>query len=282
MGASLEASARQRPPYRFVHPGDHQRETTARSQLAEPVEADHGGRIDSGDTPEVDDQKAHGVGQAILDILAEPVGRAEEDKPLQAHDQDGVAVQTKAFAALLRNLEGTLIVLAGEDMADAVEAPVLDYKEDGRRDEANEDAGREADKDDDQKDQDDDQILPELQAARGQREPLEGHRRANPDEEAAEKRRRNEVEDKFAEKENAAGDGGYDDADQPVGGAEMRGEKAQRHRRITWDAAARSCREILEAYRTELPVEVDVPAGVELDPCGIHEKRHHRDDDDAW
>ena len=194
---ALEAAARQRPLYRLVHPGDDQREAAARSDLAEPVEADHGRRIDAGDTPEVDDQKAHGVAQAILDILAEPVGRAEKDEPLQADDQDGVAVQAKAFAALLRNLEGTLIVLAGEDMADAVEAPVLDHEEDGRRDEPDEDAGGEADPDDDQKDEDDDQILPELQAARGQHQPLEGHRRADPDEQAAEERRRNEVEDKL-------------------------------------------------------------------------------------
>src|SRR5439155_17057984 len=157
-------------------------------------------------------------------ILPEPVGRTETDKPLQAHDQDGVAVQTKAFAALLRNLESALIVLAGEDMADAVEAPVLDHEEDGRGDEPDEDAGREADEDDDQEDQDDDQILPKLQAARDQYQPLVRHRCANPDEQTAEKRRRNEVEDKLAEKEDAAGDGGDDDADQPVGGAEMGGE----------------------------------------------------------
>ena len=61
----------------------------------------------------------------------------------------------------------------------------------------------------------------------------------------------------------------------------MRGEKAERHRRITRHAAACSCREILEAHRTELPVEVDVAAGVELDPGGVHEQRHDRDDDDA-
>ena len=112
-------------------------------------------------------------------------------------------------------------------------------------------------------------------------QPLEGHRRADPDEQAAEERRRNEVEDKFAEKEDAAGDGGHDHADQPVGGAEARGEKAERHRRIARHAAACSCREILEAYRTKLLVEVDVAAGVELDSRGVHEQRHDRDDDDA-
>jgi len=46
----------------------------------------------------------------------------------------------------------------------------------------------------------------------------------------------------------------HDDADQPFVAPRCAARKAERHRRITWDAAARSCREILEAYRTELPV----------------------------
>ena len=134
------------------------------------------------------------------DGLAKPVGRAEEDEALEPDDQDGVAVPAEVFAALLRHLERALIVLSGEHVPDAVDAPVLDDEEDDRRDEPDEDAGGEADADDDQEDQDDDQVLPERQAARGQHQPLVGHRRADPDEQAAEKRRRNEVEDKFAEK----------------------------------------------------------------------------------
>src|SRR5205085_9870002 len=128
----------------------------------------------------------------------------------QPHDQDGVAVFAQVLAALLRNLEGALIVLPGKNMADAVDAPIFDDEEDDRRDEPDEDAGGEADADDDHEDQDDDQIFPERQAARSQDQPFEGDRRADPDEQAAEERRGNPVEDKLAEKEDTASNHGDD------------------------------------------------------------------------
>ncbi len=94
-------------------------------------------------------------GEALLDALAQPVGGAEEQKALQAEEQDRVAVVAQHLEPLVGRVGAGLVVAAGERVADDVDAAVFDREQDGGGDQPDEDAPGEADEGDDGEDEDD-------------------------------------------------------------------------------------------------------------------------------
>ena len=57
----------------LAHSGQQQDEASAFGHLAEPEEADHGRGIEARDAPEIDDQGAKLIDDAVLKSLAQPV-----------------------------------------------------------------------------------------------------------------------------------------------------------------------------------------------------------------
>ena len=99
------------------------------------------------------------AGEAVLRVLRRR-SEVPKEESLQPDDQDGAAVPAQEITPLLRQVEGALVVLAGEDVADALDARVFDDEEGDGGGEADDDAGSEADADDDEEDEDDDQVFP--------------------------------------------------------------------------------------------------------------------------
>ena len=104
--AMLQPAAQHGLLHRIRHAGQHQDEAGGRGRLRQADEGQHGGGIEAADAIEVDDQKADarlaGVGQALLDALAQPLGGAEEQIALQAEQQDRLAVGCAAPPAVRR------------------------------------------------------------------------------------------------------------------------------------------------------------------------------------
>ena len=134
----------------------HQHETRAKllGRLLDLGEAVHGGGIDAGDELKIEQQEAAvgAVPEQGLDLLIEPVGRAEEQIALQAHALDLVAVRREDFQLLRCAIERGAVLGAVEAELDGIHPARADGEGGAADDHADQHAGDEAPLDDQQRD----------------------------------------------------------------------------------------------------------------------------------
>ena len=125
-----------------------------------------GGRIDAGDELEVEHQKAafRMPRQQRLDVLVEPVGRAEEQIALQVQALDLAAMRGQHRLIVARAVQRTAIFRAVETELDGIDARGAERKGRAADHDADQDAGDEAPLQDDDDDREQRQIF-------GQRQP---------------------------------------------------------------------------------------------------------------